>query len=77
MAKIASPSFKRPSEQNQERNSVLPSGSPNPQARELKEEEVRELAFRLYVNRGRVDGKALEDWLEAEKILRSKGTAAA
>ena len=31
---------------------------------------VAEVAYRLYEERGRVDGYALEDWLEAETIVR-------
>ena len=30
------------------------------------EEEIRRLAFELYVERGREDGHDLEDWLQAE-----------
>jgi hypothetical protein len=33
----------------------------------------RELAYKLYEERGRVDGNDLKDWLEAETILRERG----
>jgi hypothetical protein len=34
---------------------------------------IRELAYRLYEERGRLDGRDLEDWLEAEAILQQEG----
>ena len=37
----------------------------------LKDAGIRELAFQLYEQRGRRDGHDLEDWLEAEAIIRS------
>lgn len=37
------------------------------------EEEIRRLAFELYVERGREDGHDLDDWLHAEAEV--KGTA--
>ena len=37
---------------------------------ELKEHEIRERAYELYMKRGRKDGWALEDWLIAERELR-------
>ena len=36
------------------------------------EEEIRRLAYELYEKGGRVPGKELENWLEAEKIILSK-----
>lgn len=41
-----------------------------------QEVQVRELAFHLYEERGRRDGHALEDWLEAEAIILSGKQAA-
>ena len=38
---------------------------------------IRELAYQLYVQRGYVDGHDLEDWLEAEFIIRQGGKLAA
>ena len=32
--------------------------------------EIAELAYQLYEARGRVDGRAVDDWLEAERQLR-------
>ena len=46
-------------------------------ARMAKDAEIRELAFRLYEDRGRVDGHELEDWLEAESLIRQRGKFAA
>jgi hypothetical protein len=34
---------------------------------------IRELAYRLYEERGRLDGRDREDWLEAEAILQQEG----
>jgi len=36
----------------------------------------RELAYRLYEDHGRVDGYQLEDWIEAESIIRQGGKIA-
>ena len=42
----------------------------------LVEHEIRLRAYDLYDQRGRADGHALEDWLQAEaEILRSSHTA--
>jgi hypothetical protein len=38
-------------------------------------QSIRELAFRLWQQRGRPDGSALEDWLEAEKQLGNGDTS--
>ena len=46
-------------------------------ARKVNDAEIRELAFRLYEDRGRVDGHELEDWLEAESLIRQRGKFAA
>jgi hypothetical protein len=32
--------------------------------------EVRELAYRLYQERGCIEGQALHDWLDAEAIVK-------
>jgi hypothetical protein len=39
--------------------------------------EIRELAYKLYEERGRIEGHALQDWLEAEDIVRQGGKIAA
>ena len=39
--------------------------------------EVRELAYKIYEQRGRLDGQALQDWLDAEAIVRQGGKVAA
>ena len=36
-------------------------------------EEINERAYEAYVQRGRIDGFDLEDWLQAEKELRANG----
>ncbi len=36
-------------------------------------EEIRARAYEVYVQRGRIDGFDLEDWLQAEKELRENG----
>ena len=43
------------------------------------EEQIRRRGYELYEQRGRVDGSALEDWLQAEAAIsdiRSKAKAA-
>ena len=37
-----------------------------------EEGRIREVAFRLYEQRGYLDGHDVEDWLEAETIIRSQ-----
>ena len=39
-------------------------------------EEIRAQAYEVYVQRGRIDGYDLEDWLQAEKQLRENGNKA-
>lgn len=39
--------------------------------------QIRELAYKLYEQRGRVDGSDLQDWFDAEAILRERGKKAA
>jgi hypothetical protein len=34
------------------------------------ETRIRELAYELYESRGRIDGHELDDWLEAESVIR-------
>ena len=46
-------------------NSAEPNGVPS-------HKQVEALAYRLYLQRGKQPGHALEDWLEAEKRLRSQ-----
>lgn len=43
------------------------------QAEAQRSSSIRELAYRLYEDRGRVDGRDLEDWLEAEAIFQQEG----
>jgi hypothetical protein len=37
-----------------------------------REEEVRSRAYRLYEERGREDGHALDDWLQADEEVPSR-----
>lgn len=38
--------------------------------RPVTDEQIAERAYELYVNRGRQDGGALDDWLQAEREVR-------
>jgi hypothetical protein len=40
-------------------------------------DEIRQLAYRLWEERGRPDGSEQEDWYEAEKRCAGQGPAAA
>jgi hypothetical protein len=44
-----------------------------PEASKPDEQRIRELAFNLYEQHGRIDGHDLEDWLEAEAMVRQGG----
>jgi hypothetical protein len=44
---------------------------------ENRDWEIRELAYQLYQERGRAEGQALQDWLDAEAIIRQGGKVAA
>lgn len=46
-----------------------------PVSRRIPEEAIRERAYAIYVLRGMEDGRAEEDWLEAEIELRNEGQA--
>jgi hypothetical protein len=63
-----------------EPSNVLPTvaiPSNNVNEAEDADARIRELAYRLYEERGRVHGYALLDWLEAEAIVRQRGKLAA
>jgi hypothetical protein len=34
--------------------------------------EISKVAYELYENRGKAEGRELDDWLEAERILRAR-----
>lgn len=36
-------------------------------------DEIAQAAYRRYLNRGASDGRDFDDWLEAERELRSRG----
>ena len=50
--------------------------APSPQNAKLEtappHEQIEERAYYRYVERGRADGRALEDWLTAEAELRQR-----
>ena len=49
--------------------------SPKPAQSSKTEERIRRRAYELYEQRGKVDGFALDDWLQAElEILRQLGS---
>ena len=48
-----------------------------PAAASVTEEAIRQRAYQLYEQRGRVDGHAVEDWLAAEAELQLKTKSAA
>ena len=54
---------------------VPPSAPPEPQETPGDlEEKIRRRAYELYQQRGRQDGHALDDWLQAKaEILENKG----
>ena len=77
-ARVANESARKPMNRIRETEAVLLTGSPDPNPTNgVREEQIRELAFQLYVDRGRIEGQDLENWLEAEAILRGKGKMAA
>jgi hypothetical protein len=47
-----------------------------PAAASLTEEAIRQRAYELYEQRGRMDGHAVEDWLTAEAELQRKSKSA-
>jgi Protein of unknown function (DUF2934) len=54
---------------------VVPDGTPTDQAvarHEPSFEEIQLRAYETYVQRGRIPGFDLEDWLQAEKELKQK-----
>ena len=61
--------------------SLLPSGTildlTSTGERRSDEQKIRELAFHFYEERGRVEGKALDDWLKAESLIRGRQDMAA
>ena len=46
--------------------------SRNPSSSNERTERIRQRAHELYVQRGRVDGFALDDWLQAEAEILGK-----
>ena len=41
------------------------------------EQQIRQRAYELYEQRGRIDGRDLEDWLQAEREIKSTRADAA
>jgi DUF2934 family protein len=50
----------------------IPQAKELPRAPELNREELERRAYFHYLDRGCVDGRALEDWLAAESELREE-----
>jgi hypothetical protein len=48
-----------------------------PSVRDLTHDAVALRAFEFYCQRGREDGRDLDDWLEAERELRNQATSPA
>ena len=40
--------------------------------REMTDEEIRQRAYEIYLDRGAAPGFELDDWLQAERELRSR-----
>ncbi len=45
-----------------------------PAFRKVSQEEIQKKAYELYEKRGRIDGYDLEDWLQAEKLVKAGKT---
>lgn len=43
------------------------------ESRDRRDERVREIAYDLYLRRGAADGRALDDWVEAEAQYEREG----
>lgn len=52
--------------------SILPAAQaePKPQRREPTDQEIRERAYQIYLERGCEPGHHLDDWIQAERELR-------
>ena len=51
----------------------LGDGMPTAVADSFSDEAIRARAYQLYLERGRVSGRELDDWLAAERSLRGRG----
>ncbi len=40
-------------------------------------EEIEKVAYEIYLNGGRVDGRDVDNWIEAERIVKARRAAAA
>ena len=52
---------------------VTERGSAAPAEGRSREDEIRDRAYRRYIDRGREEGHAEEDWLAAEQELHARG----
>ena len=50
-------------------NTMAPRGAGDTTGAAVDRERIASRAYELYVNRGRQEGRALDDWLEAEQEL--------
>jgi Protein of unknown function (DUF2934) len=51
---------------------ALPTAPPPTESASEVQEQIRRRAFELYEERGRTDGRDLEDWLQAESEVTQK-----
>lgn len=64
---------KKPTKKASSTEAVAKKLAKKPSARELKiQEAIAEKAYELYEQSGRADGRDVDHWLEAEKLLKPK-----
>jgi hypothetical protein len=67
------PSAKKATNMPQSKETAVKKPRKKPSVKEQQiQEEIAKKAFELYEQSGREDGKDLEHWLEAEKLLKPK-----
>jgi len=49
--------------------------APNQGSKPPTQEEIAIAAYEIYISRGATDGSDVDDWLEAERALKSQSTA--
>ena len=67
---------RRPKEIEKKRSTLAPK-SDDPTVLIPIEQQIRQRAYELYERRGRTDGHDLDDWLQAERRIRSTQANAA
>ncbi len=61
----------QPAATKTQRATELEPETENPQ-RKVTDEEIRQRAYEIYLTRGAAPGGELDDWLQAERELRSR-----